>query len=294
MDHEHEILIAHRARKLLKALTPDQVTPPMRKFAHIVHPLIVPPDSDLFRAQPVTFKTMQTAKDFAKDELQVEFYSAQYFEDRSIVPPDFFMTPDLNRSIMDIATFKYPRRLPLLKDILDRLFAATDAEYLIYTGVDIALQPYFYSTVNRIINQGVDAFIINRRVLPETFQDLDQIPLMYAQLGRPHPGRDCYIFKRQVYPRFSLGDVCVGMRRVGAVLALNLVYYSINFQEFRDLHMTFHLGERSFWRDKRFDDYHAHNLREWTRLLESFRQRYPHVKSEFVDRMARTDSEKRM
>jgi hypothetical protein len=267
----------------------------MRKFAHIVHPLIVPESSDLFKAQPVTFKTMQTAREFAGDMVEVEFYSAQYREDRGIVPADFTMTPDLDRSVMDVATFKHPRRLPLLKDVLDRLYAAaTDAEYLIYTGVDIALQPYFYTTVNNIINQGVDAFIINRRVLSETFQELEQIPLMYAQLGKPHPGRDCYIFKRQVYPRYSLGDVCLGMRRVGAVLALNLVYYSINFREYRDLHMTFHLGEGSFWRDEKYDDYHAHNFREWTRLLEYFRQRYPHVKSELVERMARSDEEKGM
>jgi len=33
--------------------------------------------------------------------------------------------------------------LPLLSDILDRLYAATDAEYLIYTGVDIALPTVF-------------------------------------------------------------------------------------------------------------------------------------------------------
>ena len=266
----------------------------MRKFAHIIHPLIVPESSDLFKAQPVTFQTMLAARNFVKDEVEVEFYSAQYREDCEFVPPDFVKTPDLNRAVTDVATFKYPRRLPLLRDVLDRLYAATDAEYLIYTGVDIALQPYFYSTVNNIINEGVDAFIINRRVLPDTFQEIEQIPLMYAQIGKPHPGRDCYIFKRQVYPRYSLGNACVGMRRVGAVLALNLIYFSINFREFRDLHATFHLGERSFWRDDKFDDYHAHNLNEWTQILEDFRQRYPKVKSEMADRMARSDKEKGM
>lgn len=124
----------------------------MRKFAHIIHPLIVPESSDLYKAQPVTFKTMEIARDFARDELEVEFYSAQYIEDREIVPNVFVMTPDLDRSILDFGDFKHRRRLPLLKDILDRLYAATDAEYFIYTGVDIALQPYFYLTVNTIIN----------------------------------------------------------------------------------------------------------------------------------------------
>lgn len=264
----------------------------MRKFAHIVHPLIVSPASDLFKAQPVTFETMRIAREFAANRVDVEFFSAQYAEDLSIVPSYFSTTPNLDRAVIDLRRFEHPRRLPLLRDVLDRLYAATDADYLIYTGVDIALQPYFYSTVDSIIDEGFDAFIINRRVLPSSFQEIEQIPSMYAEIGKPHPGRDCYIFKREAYPHYILGDACLGMRRVGAILALNLIYFSLNFREYRNSHLTFHLGEGSFWRDKKYDDYQAHNLGVWNQVLGELRQRFPNVHAEMIDRMARSDSEK--
>lgn len=264
----------------------------MRKFAHIVHPLIVPPSSDLFKAQPVTFETMRIAREFAADIVEVDFLSAQYAEDLAMVPSYFTTTPNLDRAVTDLRRFEHPRRLPLLRDVLDRLYAASDAEYLVYTGVDIALQPYFYATVNAIIDRGHDAFIINRRVLPASLQEIDQIPHMYATIGKPHPGRDCYIFKRAAYPHYLLGDACLGMPRVGAVLAANLIYFSLNFREFRDAHLTFHLGEGSFWRDTRYADYHAHNRAAWEEVLAALRARFPHVRSEMIDRMARSDREK--
>lgn len=266
----------------------------MRKFAHIVHPLIVAPSSDLFKAQPVTFETMRVAREFAKDRVQVEFHSAQYAEDLAMVPGYFSVTPNLDRAVTDLHPFQHPKRLPLLRDVLDRLYHATDAQYLIYTGVDIALQPYFYSALDAIIDQGCDAFIINRRVLPDSFQEIAQIPLMYAEMGKPHPGRDCYIFRREAYPHYRLGDACLGMRRVGAILAANLIYFSLNFREFRNSHLTFHLGESSFWRDSRYDDYHAHNLGEWNTILAELRGRYPNMRSPMIDRMARSDREKGM
>lgn len=264
----------------------------MRKFAHIINPLVVGESSDLFKAQPVTFKTMQTARDFAKGQIEVELFSAQYAEDRKIVSADFTMTPDLERSVMDFGKFKLKRKLPLLKDILDCLSAATDAEYLIYTNVDIALQPHFYLTVNSIIEQGIDSFIINRRTITETYQELEQIPLMYAQVGKKHPGRDCFIFKKQFYKHYKLGNVCIGAGRVGAVLALNLMYNSLFFEEFRDLHLTFHIGEQRVWREDKFQDYNSHNRCEWDAILKYFQMRSPHTRSELIDKMARSDEEK--
>lgn len=264
----------------------------MRKFAHIINPVVVGESSDLFKAQPVTFKTMQIAREFAKESVKVEFYSAQYAEDRKIIPADFTMTPDLERSVMDIGTFARNRKLPLLKDILDRFYSATDADYLIYTNVDIALQPHFYLAVNSIVEQGIDSFIINRRSITEEYQEIEQIPLMYAQVGEKHPGRDCFVFKRQFYPHYKLGNVCLGAGRVGAVLALNLIYNSLFFEEFRNLHLTFHLGEQRVWREDKFQDFNAHNRSEWETLLQYFRQRSPQLKSELVDKMARKDDEK--
>src|SRR5712692_535207 len=111
----------------------------MIKLAHLVNPVIVPPTSDLYVAQPITFESMRVAREFARDQVQVTLLSAQFPEDCAMVPPFFHGTRDLNRSILDLRNFRVCRKLPLLKDLLDRLYEESDADYLIYTNVDIAL-----------------------------------------------------------------------------------------------------------------------------------------------------------
>jgi len=155
------------------------------RIAHIINPVIVGESSDLFVAQPITFETMRIAQEFARGHVDVALYSAQYPEDRSIVPEWFQITPDLDRSIFEIRSFYKKRKLPLIKDILDRLYDASDADYFIYTNVDIALMPHFYVAVNKIIETGYDAFVINRRTISQEYTNVDQLYLMFSQADVP-------------------------------------------------------------------------------------------------------------
>lgn len=243
-----------------------------RTLAHIINPVVVGESSDLFIAQPITFRTMQTARDFARDTVQVSLFSANYPEDASLVPEGFEPTPYLERSILDFGKFSKQRKLPLLKDILDRLYAATDAEYLIYTNVDIALMPYFYLAVNEYIAMGCDAFVINRRSISACYQTVAQIPRMYAEAGQPHPGYDCFVFKRDVYPHYQLAHVCIGATRVGLALLANLVAFAKHFHEFTDVHLTFHLGDDQGWTRQEYNDYTAFNEREVYKVLAALQQ----------------------
>ncbi|MEL7445545.1 MAG: hypothetical protein AAGK02_07000, partial [Pseudomonadota bacterium] len=99
-------------------------------------------------------------------------------------------------------------------------------------------------------------------------------------------------FTRSAYQHFDLGDALWGMPKVGALLALNQIYFSLNFVEFRDLHMTFHLGQGSYWADRRYGDYFAHNEKEWDRVLNKLRDRFPDKEHPAIDRMARSLEEK--
>ena len=81
----------------------------MRKLAHIVNPVAVDESSDLFVAQPVTFETMKASKEYAKGKVDVELFTTQYIEDRHMVPDGFTPTPDLDRSVLDIAEFSFKR-----------------------------------------------------------------------------------------------------------------------------------------------------------------------------------------
>ena len=239
----------------------------MRTIAHIVNPVIVGPESDLYIAQPVTFETMRAARHHAT-QIRVEQYTAQYAEDRALVPAGFRATPNLTRSVMDFGTFQHPRKLPLLRDIIDRLYEATEAEYLIYTNVDIALMPHFYTEVDGFINAGYDALSINRRTISGRFTSAKEIPEMYfaANSGKPHKGHDCFVFRRATYPKYDLGNVCIGINCVGQTLLHSMARYAKRFKTFRDEHLTFHIGNTQTWGDLKWTDYLDHNMLQMTNI----------------------------
>lgn len=243
----------------------------MRKISHIINPFTVGPSSSHFVAQQITFETMKIAKEFAHGQVDVMLYYTKFYDESTCIPDGFVKTPDLTRSILDIATFKEKRKLPLIKDILDRLYENTDAEYLIYTNVDIALMPHFYVSVNQLIEQGDDAFTINRRTIPEIFNRLQDIPLMYSQIGKVHSGSDCFVFKRNCYPDFFLGTACIGTGRIGKILLANVVCHAKKSKNFKDLHLTFHIGEDMIWKNDSFADYIHHNENELYKVLSHYK-----------------------
>jgi len=165
----------------------------IRKIAHIVNPFKADELSDLHTAQPITYETMRIAREFAKTKgVDVELFATCYEEDKEMVPDDFKATRYLTRSMLDKGRFNKKRKLPFFRDILERLYESSDADYFIQTNVDIGLMPNFYVTVNEIINNaGYDVFCINKRVIPNPYTEIDEIPMMYAEIGKEHNGMFC-------------------------------------------------------------------------------------------------------
>jgi len=241
----------------------------MHTIAHIIHPVVTDPASDLVIAQPITFETMRQAREFSRHAADVKLFAIQYHDEAPLpLPACFIPVPALTRSVADIKTYKKRRKLALIKDILDALFAAAgDADYLIYTNVDIALQPYFYPYVSKIIDEGYDAFVINRRTISDRYGTIAEIPLMCAEIGASHRGYDCFVFRRDAYPRFALGSICIGTAWIGRALLANLVTWSTRFKEFRDAHATFHVGDSLAWRGGQYRDYAKENWREYLEIF---------------------------
>ncbi|AGC77400.1 hypothetical protein LX97_01699 [Nonlabens dokdonensis] len=244
----------------------------MLKLIHIINPVKIGETSDLFIAQPITFESMRIAKEFASHEVDVELLTAHFSEDREIIPDYFTPTKDLHRSVLDLKEFKVRRKLPLIKDILERAVNYSDnSEYIVYTNVDIALMPHFYLFVKQQIQLGYDSFVINRRTITKQYSKLDQIPLMYAEVGHNHPGFDCFVFKKNLYNKFILNDVCIGVSKIGVTLLSNLLCFSNNFRLFHDKALTFHIGEDKVWQNKILQDYYNFNcdeaLKSMTELL---------------------------
>jgi hypothetical protein len=249
------------------------------KFAHIVNPLVVTnPQSDLQYAQPVTIRSMQLAREHAErdPEIQVAQYAAFYEEDRPAAPRDFIATPPLGRSVLDCIDPRMRaggRKLPLLRDILDRLHAAApDADYLIYTNIDIGLWPDFYVEVARRIQEGFDAFVVGRRTLGTEFTSPDDLDHILAQEGTPHFGLSCFVFPRDHYPNYDLEDTCIGLQQIGVTLAVNMIQHARRFETFSHGRLTFHLGDDRVWERTLLDPCHLHNERILDRVIGRLRR----------------------
>jgi hypothetical protein len=235
-------------------------------IAHIINLFKADPSSDLYFAQPITFQSMINAKEKAKNVVDVALYSAHYAEDKEMAPVVFYHTKNLERSVIDFQHFEKPVKLPLIYDILENLYNASSAEYLIYTNVDIGLYPDFYLKVNEFIQQGLDAFIINRRRIPDQYKTISDLDLIYLEEGKTHPGFDCFVFHRSLFPKFKLEGICVGVPFIEISFSQNLFAFSKNFKLFENERLTFHIGMEIF--KKRLpDEYYQYNRKQFWKLI---------------------------
>jgi hypothetical protein len=234
-------------------------------IAHLINPVRSPIARELTYAQPLTFESMRRAAAEAADVARVDLLTAQYPEDHEIIPPYFTRTRDLNRSVADLHDFSVHRKLPLIGDLVHRLYTGSIAPYLIYTNVDIILHPSFYREVVGRIKTGLDAFIINRRRVPDHYRSIDDLPVICASRGEAHPGFDCFIFHRSLYPWFRFGRVCVGIPFIEMIFSQNLFCYAQRFALFDRDFLTFHVGMEIF--KKRDPEYLNFNKEEFWRTI---------------------------
>lgn len=240
----------------------------MRTIAHIINSFKTSEESDLFIAQPITFESMIRAKAAAQKVVNVELWNASFDEDHGLVPHSFSNTPSLIRSVLDMSSFEKKIKLPLIGDILERLYQSSQADYFIYTNVDIGLYPDFYVRVNALIDQGYDAFIINRRRIPDVYNAIEDLDRIYEDFGKSHPGFDCFVFSRKIFSKFQLSGVCIGVPFIGITLAQNVFCFSSQYTIIKDESLTFHIGmeiykkraTRSYFRYNRIEFWKAMKL----------------------------------
>ncbi len=245
----------------------------MTKIVHIINPVKVNESADLYNAQPITFESIIIAKKNAKNSSKITICTTQFEEDKSIIPDEFTILSNLEKSILDIHPQLQGKKLPLIKDILDKTKEVTESDYIIYSNSDIALMPFFYDTVLEYINSNHDAIVINRRRISNIYKDKNQLPLMYAELGKSHPGYDCFIIKKELLQQFILGNICVGIPFIEVALIHNIASFAQNPIYLTDKHLTFHIGLEVM--PKRDSAYY------WANRNEFFKNIYPKLKPYF-------------
>ncbi|MEZ4929736.1 MAG: hypothetical protein R2777_06970 [Chitinophagales bacterium] len=213
---------------------------------------------------------MLNAKKHIDGTVKVDLLTTQYEEDIEIIPQYFTVLSNLEQSVLDINPKLNNRKLPLIKDILLKAYENSDAEYFIYTNVDIGLMPFFYEFVDKKIKEGYDALVINRRRLSKKYSKVDDLTEIYADLGASHPGFDCFVFKRELIPQLILADICVGISFIGVALMHNVFCFAQNPLFLPDKHLTFHIGTDVLVPRKNI--FYKHNKTEF------FKKVYPQLK----------------
>lgn len=248
--------------------------PPLH-LAHIINPVNAPEGTELHTAQPLVFESMRRAAGQAKNIANIELLSTQYPEDHAIIPEYFTVLPDLERSVLDVGQFNKQKKLPLIADILQQAQNNTEADYIIFTNADIVLMPFFYEAVTELVRAGHDALIINRRRIQRKYDKVEQLPLIFSELGMSHPGYDCFVMKRSLISKLVLGEICVGIPFIGVSLAHNLFAFADNLKILDDKHLTVHLGMEVM--PQRDSEYYAHNKAQFDQILTQLK---PHLSDE--------------
>ena len=236
----------------------------MIRFAHLVNPVFLPESHELNRAQRITFESMRQAKAFSQNIADVELLSVQYPEDQQVVPDYFKKLPDLTTSIIEAGGLPKAKKFPLIAEMMKLLYENTDADYLIYTNTDITLVPHFYSAIAQLITtHQYDAISINRRRIAFDFNSIEELPLIMAQMGKLHPGYDCFVFHRSLFPKFIFSNICIGTGYTSVAFIHNVIAFAEKPFITDKLHLTVHLGlevmpplEQTVYRFTR-DDYRS-------------------------------------
>jgi hypothetical protein len=246
------------------------------KFTHLVNPFRAQAGSEHDIAQRVTFASIRTAVDYAKARgTDVDVVATCYEEDVPSVEPPARMLPLLQRSIQDLAKLKPLRKFPLMGDLLKVAAENSNGEYLIYTNIDITLQPYFYHHVAWLlkwIGRYSNAFVINRRTVSKA-SDPSELPKLYAEYGQGHLGYDCFVFPRAWVPDMDLGLLCIGTHLFDSTLfAMMDLRSGFKTRCFARQQLTLHLGDDGYMERK--PEYMAYNQKEATRLMAAAREKY--------------------
>ena len=221
----------------------------------------------------MTFESMRLAWKVALDAgIDVDVYACFYEEDEGVVPKWVKKLPVLTQGTE--GKFNVDRKLPYMKEMLDGLYESSKAEYFIQTNIDIILAPQFYLLVNKLIQDGVTHFCINKRIVPENFQSVNDLPLIWSMYGGPHNGMDCFVFPRESYPEFDIGDICMGTPWSETTLMASMIASNQDFIVLRNAIATYHTGDDRTWLAQELNDYRLHNIKEFCLTLKRLSEKY--------------------
>lgn len=259
--------------------------------SHIINPFDAHSSSDLHLAQPITFKSMLKSKKLCQYSSQINLCFTKYESDTIQLPNGFTELSNLTSSILDKQSFETSIKLPLIADIINKAHE-TDSDYIIYTNVDIALMPNFYSRVFELIASGHDALIINRRRISSAHFKHGDLNKMEADRGLAHPGFDCFVFKKSLIDKMVLKDICIGVPFIGITLSQNLFALAHKLRIVQYEHFTYHVGLEIF-KKRAPKEYRQYNRKQFQAVMNELLPKtklhnWPYSDKALITRLVKT------
>jgi hypothetical protein len=230
----------------------------MMRIAHFINPVKVEEDSDFYKIQQKTFESLQIAQNYPSSDIEIDLFHVNFGEDDYIVPSGFIKLGQLRRSIGEVNPKLTTRKLPIFQDILEEVkIIANQYDLLIYTNMDIVVLPFFYEVIQQYHLQGHDAICVNRRRVTFNLLDDESLSNAYAELGRSHPGFDCFAFSPELLLKFDFKEICLGISFFEVAFVHQIAAYAKKPIWLLDKHLTIHFGLEVLV--NRDNDYYRHN-----------------------------------
>lgn len=232
----------------------------MMRIAHFINPVKVKEDSDFYKIQQKTFESLQIAQSYPSLDIEIDLFHVNFEEDDYIVPSGFIKLGQLQRSIGEVNPKLATRKLPIFQDILKEVkVIASQYDLLIYTNMDIVVLPFFYEVIQQYYLKGHDAICVNRRRVTFSLLEDKSLSNAFAQLGRSHPGFDCFAFTPELLLKFDFKEICLGISFFEVAFIHQIAAYAKKPTWVLDKHLTIHFGlevlanrDNAFYRHNRF------------------------------------------
>lgn len=214
------------------------------RFLHLLPIVGNSAPEELLLAQELTLRSIEVARKFSST-IDVDVVGSRFFDEAT--PVDWMIDyPCLSTSFSDICGIDDGPRLPLLREVFLPLQDLTGYDYVIFSNIDIGIQPFFYDAIKRWTLEGLDAINITRRNIDMKIQEASLVKA-YSANGKAHPGSDCFVFTPKSANRFIFGNVAMGLIPVDKTLALNLFSHAKAYRKLFNQHVSFHIGLDSDW-----------------------------------------------
>lgn len=257
-------------------------------FRHIINPFPCPETSEHGIASTITYESLRIAVEEAQRHgIEIEVSAVVLPGDEIAIKPPAKLTGHLTRTVQDIRPLFPKRPFPLIADILRAGAESSNCDYLIFTNMDIAVQPDFYFQLCELIEKRFEPgtpFTVYRRNIPNHYNSIEQLPEMYRQLGEIAYGYDCFVFPKSYVSQLDLGNCCIGAAHFDYLLFIALDAVSgFRTKRINDLPLTFHIGNDIAWSSQ--INYIEHNLAESLAAIQRMRRCFDVPKNSNFARM---------